>query len=161
VFAGISAITLQFWKWNQEKFSARIDEFCKLVLEAADAGADYWTHAKPLTDPEKRVAIQLAETKIDGFQRKVDLFRVLIQPRLGLSDKDKLVELLANFFDALTGGNFGTNVRTSDPVRAKLVYVTAADLVTHLRILTPAPSIVLILGLLIALSVTLYVVLYP
>jgi hypothetical protein len=50
-------------------------------------------------------------------------------------DRDTLLNLIADFFDALTGGYFGAETRDSDTPRAKLLFATA--LCSHLRATLP------------------------
>jgi len=73
------------------------------------------------------------ESRIDGYQQRVNLFFLLIQHQLKTGDRDTLVNLMADFFDALTGGNFGAEAREIDLLRAKLVYANGTNLVAHLR----------------------------
>jgi hypothetical protein len=73
------------------------------------------------------------ESRIDGYQQKVNLSFLLIQRHLKTGDRDALVNLMADFFDALTGGSFGAESRESDVHRAKLTYANGTNLVAHLR----------------------------
>lgn len=71
---------------------------------------------------------------------------------MGLGPRDEIEGLLAEFYDALTGGSFGEKVRAEDLVRSKLVYATAGDVVARVRGVrfTPEPRYVA-LGLFIML----------
>jgi hypothetical protein len=155
----------QSWKARRDAYSARIDEFCKLIFEAADQGAEYWVTKKPtkLTKPppEQVAKTRLMETKIDGHQQKINLFYVMIKPKVSTAKQDDLVNKIADFLDALTGGNFGAEVRLSDPSRARLVYSTAAELVAALRATSPQITIGAILLAVFAVVAFLILAFHP
>jgi hypothetical protein len=152
---------VQIWKYRRDAYAARVDEFCKMIFEAADLGAEYWTTKKnSKLDAASSEKVRLAEAKLDGFQRKINLFSVILRGFVRVSDSDKTSLLIADFFDALTGGNFGADTRARDEGRARLVYATAADLVAHLRTTAPQPSwITILLGLAAALAILLLFIL--
>jgi hypothetical protein len=109
-----------------------------LISEASDYAVEYWILRKPGikakdSTPELKAKLQLMESRIDGYQQRVNLFFLLIQLQLKTGDRDALVNLMADFFDALTGGNFGAEAREKDLHRAKLVYANGTGLVAHLR----------------------------
>jgi hypothetical protein len=133
-----------------------------LIFETADLGAEYWmTKKTSKADAAASDNVRLTETKLDGFQRKIGLFATLLRGYVRLASRDKTSVLMADFFDALTGGNFGADARTINQGRARLVYATAADLVAHLRATTPQPSwLSVFLGLIAALTILLLFV-YP
>jgi hypothetical protein len=133
-----------------------------MIFEAADLGAEYWiikkTNKSDAPTLEKGL---LTETKLDGFQQKIGLFATLLRAYVRVGTADKMSLLMADFFDALTGGNFGARARPIDQVKARLVYTTAADLVAHLRATRPQPSwISIALGAGAALTILL-LFLYP
>jgi hypothetical protein len=132
-----------------------------MIFEAADLGAEYWTTKKnSKLDAASSEKVRLAEAKLDGFQRKINLFSVILRGFVRVSDSDKTSLLIADFFDAFTGGNFGADTRVRDEGRATLVYATAADLVAHLRTTAPQPSwITILLGLAAALAILLLFIL--
>lgn len=45
------------------------------------------------------------EARIDGHQQRVNLFFRLIEPQLKSSDRDALNNLMADFFNGLTGSS--------------------------------------------------------
>lgn len=143
------ALFQQSWKNRRDAFTARVDEFCKLIFEAADIGAEYWVTKKPsrkvAASSEQIAKIRLTETLLDGYQQKINLFYVVIKSNVSTVKQDDLVNRIADFLDALTGGNFGAEVRTSDPSRARLVYTTAAEIVASLRSTSPRITLIAII----------------
>jgi hypothetical protein len=112
-----------------------------MIFEAADLGAEYWmTKKTSKLEAASLEKIRLTEAKLDGFQRKINLFAGLLRRFIRVAASDKTSLLMADFFDALTGGNFGVESRARDQGKARLVYATAADLVAHLRATVPQPS---------------------
>lgn len=156
----IFTVVVQIWKYRRDAFAARIDEFCKLIFETADLGAEYWVTKKPSktmkSSLEARSKIVLIETKLNGYQSKIGLFAGIIISQIWLDAQDKLNNLTADFFDALTGSEFGDDARSANPQRAKLVYATGAEMVSHLRTITPKPSPITVLLSVIAIAVALY-----
>jgi hypothetical protein len=139
------AVYQQSLKYRRDGFNARMDEFCRLVFEAADYAADYWVSKKlsstaKESNSEARLKMRIVEARIGGFQQKINLFFEVIRPFLKVSDRDQLTNLLADFFDAMTGGNFGAKARSADEMRAKLVYTNGSELVAHLRSAKPTLS---------------------
>lgn len=112
-----------------------------MIFEAADQAAEYWIAKKPSKAakpvPELKAKLALAEGKLEGYQLKVNFFQVLIRERSLTSKHDQIVTNVADFLDAMTGGEFGAEVRQPDPTRVRLVYTTAADLVATLRSTKP------------------------
>jgi len=133
-----------------------------MIFEAADLGAEYWTSKKNnKLDSTALEKIRLSETELDGFQRKINLFATLLRTYVKVTARDKTSALMADFFDALTGGNFGAETRSRDHGKARLVYATAADLVAHLRSTAPQPSWLSILLAVAAALTILVLFLYP
>jgi hypothetical protein len=126
LIAAVSAIFLQMRKDRLEGFAARVDEFCELIFVTADLAAEYWVSDKPQAKARDRsraalrARLQLIETQIEGGQAKIDLFRVLVQAKLRAADREVLLTLMPEFFNALTGGQFGARARKPDPPRARL-----------------------------------------
>jgi hypothetical protein len=147
---------VQIWKYRRDAYASRVDEFCKLIFDTADLGAEYWM-TKKIKKKDAEVGTEkvlLTETKLDGFQRKISLFASILRVQVRVADKDKMSLLIADFFDALTGGNFGADARVTDPARARLVYTTGADLVAHLRATRPQTSwLTIFLSLVAILSI--------
>ncbi len=110
-----------------------------MIFEAADQAAEYWITrkpaktSKPAPSPEARAKVALAESKLEGYQLKVNFFQVLIRERSRSSLHEQIITRVADFLDAMTGGEFGADVRPPDKTRARLVYSSAADLVATLR----------------------------
>ena len=136
-----------------------------MIFEAADQGAEYWVTnklPKALEDfPEKAMKARLAETRMEGYQQKINLFYVMVMPHLSASKHDQLVNCIADFLDALTGGSFGAEARASDPPRARLVYSTAAELVAQLRKTAPRVTITTILFVVGAMIAFLLLLFHP
>jgi hypothetical protein len=85
----------------------------------------------------------------------------LIQSQLKTGDRDTLVNLMADFFDALTGRNFGAETREADEQQARLVYANGTSLIAHLRKTRPrATWSSIALGLTVVLGL-LFLVIYP
>ncbi|SFN77795.1 hypothetical protein SAMN05216573_12151 [Bradyrhizobium sp. Rc3b] len=151
------ALLQQLWKNRRDAYNARVDEFCKLIFEAADQAAEYWITKKPSKvakpAPELKAKLALAESKLEGYQLKVNFFQVLIRERSWTSKHDQIVANVADFLDAMTGGEFGAEVRQPDPTRVRLVYTTAAELVATLRSTMPRFSkFEMLTGALLALA---------
>lgn len=93
-----------------------MDEFCKLVFEASDYSVEYWMLRKPGSaaktfTAELKSKLELMESRIGGYQQKVNLFYLLIYSQVKTSDRDKLLNLIADFFDALRRKFWGRDKR--------------------------------------------------
>ncbi len=158
----IVAVFQQAHKNRNDAFNARIDEFCKLVFEAADCAAEYWILSKrPSSKTDGTVAnqasIRLTETRIAGFQQKINLFFAVVRPYLRTHDSDSLSALLAEFFDAMTGGDFGAKARATDETRAALVYTNGSEVVARLRRTKPSlPLTTIILAIVVSIVAVLF-----
>jgi hypothetical protein len=153
----IIGIIVQLWKYRRDAYASRVDEFCKIIFDAADLGAEYWmTKRTSRVETSEREKTLLTETKLDGFQRKISLFAAMLRVQIRVADKDRMSFLIADFFDALTGANFGADARATNPARARLVYATGSDLIAHLRATTPQPSwLSILLGLVATMTILL------
>jgi hypothetical protein len=105
--------------------------------------------------------LALMESRIESYQQKVNLFYLLIYSQLKTNDRDHLLNLVADFFDALTGGNFGAETRDSDKPRAKLIFANASSLVSHLRKTLPRVTWPLFFMALTAFLGFLFLVIHP
>jgi len=158
----IIGIIVQLWKYRRDAYASRVDEFCKIIFDAADLGAVYWmTKKTSRVETSEREKTLLAETKLYGFQQKINLFATMLHAQIRVADKDRMSGLIAHLFDALTGADFGADARAIDPVRARLVYLTGSDLIAHLRATAIRPSWPSILWGLVAIMIILLLFLNP
>lgn len=59
------------------------------------------------TDVQARAKLELQQLRIEGFQHKIDLLRLMVRERFGPEDQEVLIDRSAKFFEAITGGDFG------------------------------------------------------
>jgi hypothetical protein len=131
----------QLWKYSKDAYHARVDEACTLIFALADRGAQYWSVAKrepkqirqPVEHVDQEDKLTLCEILIEGQLMELQFLRLILEQRFSLSDRSILLERTASFQDAMTGGNFASKVRAPDTQRARQIYVTAGDLVAHVR----------------------------
>jgi len=137
----------QLWKYSRDAYEARIDEACDLIFNLAETAAEYWI--SPKLNPRHELgpirhsasvsrqlvppSLELLQVRIEGGVKKLEFLRLMLQPRLSLHDRQLLVDRMASFLDSMTGGQFASKARAADESRAREVYVTASDLVAHLR----------------------------
>jgi hypothetical protein len=134
-------VVLQLWRYFRESYTKRVDDASKLVSDAADAGAEYWIKEKPARptdagdkDLHKRLDdLALAEIKIEGYQSKLNLARVLLESKLHPVHRSKLIEMMSDLQDLMTSGDFGAPVRAAEAERARALQRAATALIVHLN----------------------------
>ena len=126
-FGVVAGLSLEWWKSSRSQTAALCDEFCSVIAEAADAGAQYWLMAG--VDPQA----PLWETRLHGFQRRITGYNVLLTGRLHDDALDEIQTSLAHLFTKLTGGEFGEPTRAPDVVNAKCVQDQAGESILSIR----------------------------
>ena len=104
-----------------ENINRIYDEFSEIVQEAADKSTCYWLLCGDSEEIKKLEAI------IIGYQEKCTFMMqevFLYSPET----KSELLNLMAEFFDELSGGDFEVLQRRIDGERAKGVQVLAAKI---------------------------------
>lgn len=98
------------------------------LLKAADLAAEYW-----LTDG-KASNIALLEAKLMGAQAYLSRYKLLANGWFLPKDRWAVEDLLADFYDAITGGQFQVKSRSIDAARAQACQVRAAELAVLVRL---------------------------
>jgi hypothetical protein len=125
-FGVIVGLFIQWWKSSRDEFRSLCDEFCETVRETSDVASSYWYADNSDEDI-------VAEARLTGLQRRLDGYRVLISSRLHDTHRRDLEFMLADFFDAITGGEFRSKSRKRDLERVVGVQTVGADVILCVR----------------------------
>jgi hypothetical protein len=117
----------QIWKFRRDELTARCDELCRVISEAASLASDYW--ATEYTDIAKA---RIVEARIMGAQALCDGLYAALRHRL-VPSQAKLDSAMSDFVDALTGGDFTVEGRKSDPSRVSRAPQASSALIVALR----------------------------
>jgi hypothetical protein len=121
---------LRLWQYERERWTTRVDAFCEISTEAAEAGVEYWLEAG---QNEKKFVDSKREIKILGYQDKLDGLLATFEDKLPEHDKIEIKRKLGLLRDALSGGAFQTHNVQVDLNRAREVQAKATDLYVYTR----------------------------
>src|SRR5690606_10788543 len=117
---GALITVILFWLKNvREEEVSRSNEFASEIRALAGDGARYWLLA---AGDEK----QLLELKILGGQTFLDGYTALICRRYSGSQESALRGELSLFYEALSGGNFGSDDVAADSSKSLMCQMSAA-----------------------------------
>jgi hypothetical protein len=126
----IVTVGLRLWQYERERWTARVDTFCDIMMKAAETGVEYWIEAglegKEFIDRKR-------EIQILGYQDRLDGILVTFQDKFPDHNKREITEKLANFREALSGGAFQTDKVKSDLNRARDVQSSASEMFVYVR----------------------------
>ena len=124
VFVGL---LVGWWKSHRDELRSLCDECCKTITEAAEAASAYWLTS---SGDEKNT---INEARLLGLQVRLDGYRVMVVGLLERHQREKLNYAFAEFYDALTGGEFKTSKRSIDNARAHAAQVKASIAILAVR----------------------------
>lgn len=127
VIGGIISALVHFWKFNRDELAGRIDDLCRVAAEVARSSSKYWA-TEYKSDTSDQV---VAEAEIKGAQALVDGMYADI--REYVNGAAELDELMSDFVDALTGGQFTVGGRGIDVARIDAAPQAASALIVRLR----------------------------
>jgi hypothetical protein len=123
----LSGTALEWWKSSREDLTKLCDEFCGAIAEAGNAGAQYWLL------PGSDEACGGLSARIYGLQRRINGYNALTCTRIHDEGSNWIEDELSNFYDALTGGEFGDPARKPDMIAARRTQDEAADAILAVR----------------------------
>jgi len=126
----ISTVIVRLWQYERERWTGRVDWFCESVDEAANLGVEYWIEAG---QSDADATDRKREVQLVGFQIKLDGILETFIEKMRKDDVGRIRELLQQFRDALTGGDFQSKSVKSDLERARNVQFAASELFVCIR----------------------------
>ena len=123
----IANYLVQRWRYQLDRLASAVDNLCKEINETSNLATDYWL-LETIDDLSSFNKAQQFEPQIVGRQMRIQ------QLIVALSLQDRRLHLthvhasLAEFYDALSGGQFRVRQRDSDFGRAQLAQSQAAQL---------------------------------
>jgi hypothetical protein len=123
----LASLALRVFLLRVDEMSARFDETCKDIRDAADLASEYW-----LFDAADLHKISLMEARLMGHQERV-LGMIGILTDAAWFIQDQVEPEMSEFIDASTGGGFHVHGRPADPDRCQSVQIAAARLLVKLR----------------------------
>lgn len=122
---------VQRWRYLTDRLSAAVDHLCNEINIASDLATKYW-----LFDTNRDGdSLDASSTEPLLIGRQLRLQELLI----ALAEQDLRLQLgsvnglLLDFYEAMTGGQFGVRDRDTDPAKARQVQAIAAQLNGELR----------------------------
>ena len=112
---------------HRKSLEDQCQEYERAVREAADLASEYWLC------PADNPGLRLMEARLVGFQHRLTLMSQIAFEPFSSLQKELLKTELADFFDACTGGEFGTTDRAVDTGRCAEAQAVAAQI--SLRVL--------------------------
>ncbi|WP_026381585.1 hypothetical protein [Afifella pfennigii] len=131
LIVAVANYLVQRWRYRIDRLSAAIDHLCGEINEVADLATSYWLLDAGQND--QRAQARAIEPRLIGKQMRLDqLFNALtvVDPKFSASAAE---ELLPEFYDKISGGEFLGSHRAPGLTRAKEVQHIAAELNGALR----------------------------
>ena len=123
---GLANFLAQRWRYRLDRTAASVEHLCGEINSAADLATRYWLI---IPDATNLGEINALEAQIVGRQLRIQaLFLAFRQQDHRLDLLVIMREMGADFYDALSGGNFQVRSRAQDLVRARLVQSRAAEM---------------------------------
>jgi len=122
---------VQRWRFRIDRLKATIDDISATINFAADRATEYWLlDAKT---PEEQTKCRKHEAELLGLQIRIQQLLAALKEQdrhldLSITDDD-----ITELYDAMTGGQFGGNLRGVDLFRPRRVQVAAGILNGSLR----------------------------
>jgi hypothetical protein len=118
---------IQFWKFNHDEITGRIDDVCRVASDASILATEYWSK-----EYESNTSRLVAEAAIIGRQSILDGMYADVREFLE-GEAPEVDQQMSDLVDILTGGTFSENDRPADMLRAKHAQLVASNLVVALR----------------------------
>lgn len=122
-----SAFLLRSWQYRRDVWLKRVENLCSTVDLAAQSSTEYWTARDDDAALSDTTKTDIAEARILGLQTRIDGMVSALE--LDEPDKARILFLLGDLRDCLTGGSFAGAQRRRDLERARLVQMFASDLI--------------------------------
>lgn len=122
-----SAFLLRSWQYRRDVWLKRVENLCSTVDLAAQSSTEYWTTRDDEAASSDTTKTDIAEARILGLQTRIDGMVSALE--LDEPDKERILLLLGDLRDCLTGGSFAGSRRRQDLERARLVQMFASDLI--------------------------------
>lgn len=113
VSAALLTLFVTWLKAHRDSAKASVDDFNKVLNDAADLAAEYWL--KKTNDDDT----PLMEARLIGMQMKVLELSNIAQSSFDHLNKEILALDIADFLDACTGGDFGVAGRPVNTQKAR------------------------------------------
>jgi|APCry1669190731_1035312.scaffolds.fasta_scaffold46099_2 hypothetical protein len=117
----------QIWKFRRDELTARCDELCRAISHVATLASQYWA-----TKFDDHTKARIAEAEILGSQALCDGLYAALRYRL-IKSQGRLDVAMAEFIDALTGGDFTVEGRAVDVERVASAPQASSVLIVELR----------------------------
>lgn len=132
LIVAVANFLVQKWRYHLDRLSAAVDNLCHEVNNAGDIATRYWL-LNSLTNPQDLAEIKRLEPQLLGCQMLIQQLILAIRLQDRRMHLTAVETALVDFYDALTGGQFRSKVRSDDPDRALRVKLVAAEFNGELR----------------------------
>ncbi len=122
-----TGLATEWWKSGREDLQELCKEFCDVVAEGADAGAEFWLTSA--ADPQA----PLLQARARGFQTRLDGYATILDGRLDSEMLDEVESALALLFAELTGGDPDDPARIPSKPKAFAVHDAAGAAIVSIR----------------------------
>jgi hypothetical protein len=113
VFGGSAAYVLELYRGRREAATKVADTLREYLDDAQELIGEYWSRPYILGD-------EVIEAKIIGLQSNITVTLALLDSMLKEKFSRNLTSTSINLIDALTGGDFQSKGRGSDPARISI-----------------------------------------
>jgi hypothetical protein len=103
-----------------QDLSKRIEDLCESISKLEELSCTYWGNAKDDGKPSQHYIL--------GVKTKISLLVSYLDSEYKQFSKESTSSLLAAFFDACTGGNFGSHNLTAEPERQRKILIVGEKL---------------------------------
>jgi hypothetical protein len=118
---------IEWWKSERAEFAKLCDDFCILIAQAADAGAEFW-----LTLPDNENT-PFKRARLAGFQNRMAGYNAILTGRTTDESQDEIDDALSQLFKSLTGGDPDDPDRKASMERALTVHDKASVAIIAVR----------------------------
>jgi hypothetical protein len=138
---GVAAISVDFIKSRINYYTDRYNDLCKTIVDAADLSSQYWLLSVSSDESIPRNDAELGqfekardlEVRIEGLQEQILLGDEDLRSELPKENRQRINDILRDYLNSLTGGDYKARTGASSVVSASLVQVEAARLVSEIR----------------------------
>jgi hypothetical protein len=131
IIGGFVGVAFGYWikgkemRWNE--LGARLDDICREIQMVEAIAQHYWGTAKDSTESKSN------ESKIKGRLKRIGVYIFQCAERDRRFGDGKLNNLLIEFRQATTSGQFEQSDRVADPTRIELILGAATELQVQIR----------------------------
>ncbi|HCS62832.1 MAG TPA: hypothetical protein DIW64_01395 [Cellvibrio sp.] len=119
-----SALFAAYWRTRytikSQDLSKRIEELCDSITKLEDLSCTYWSDSEERKIPSTHYIL--------GVKTKIGLIISYMDDEYKKFHKDDISILLADFFDACTGGKFEDGNNTNEPERQRKILISGEKL---------------------------------